>query len=193
MCIVCRASGGPDEHLRFARAPDGAVGFDVKAKLPGRGAWVCAKVACVDKATDAKHGGFARAFDAPVVFDGRALRADVAAGLLAEVTERLGLLRRQGALITGRDEVVRAVEREALMAIGVAADLSANSRHELAERAPGMTQITLPPMEAIGAAIGTRDVGVVGIPKREGQRLMAAATKWAPFAASSTTTTATTT
>ena len=42
MCIVCRKSGGPDEHLRFARSPDGAVGFDVKARLPGRGAWVCA-------------------------------------------------------------------------------------------------------------------------------------------------------
>jgi predicted RNA-binding protein YlxR (DUF448 family)/ribosomal protein L7Ae-like RNA K-turn-binding protein len=185
MCIVCRASGGPDGLLRFARSPDGAVGFDVKARLPGRGAWVCAVPRCVDKASDVKHGGFARAFDAAVVFDGAALRAAVVSGLLAEVCERLGLLRRQGALIVGRDEVIRAAERFNLVAIGLAHDLSENSRHELQERAPTMTTITLPSMEQMGVAVGTRPVGVVGIPKKVGDRLVSAALRWAAFAAPS--------
>ena len=109
------------------------------------------------------------------------MRGAVADGLLAEVCERLGLLRRQGALILGRDEVVRAAERRGLIAVGVAQDLSDRSRDELRERAPGMIQVTLPTMEVVGGAVGTRPVGIVGVPRLGGERLQAAATRWARY------------
>lgn len=175
-CIVCRASGETDALLRFARAPDGAVGFDVGERLPGRGAWVCATTTCLTKATDPKHGGFARAFDAAVVFDGAVLRDDVKALLRAQVLERLGLLRRRGALITGREEVLRRVAD--LAAIGLASDLSDGSRHELSERAT-VPLIALPTMPEVTAAIGhDKPVGVVGVPRVEGAGLLAALRRW---------------
>jgi predicted RNA-binding protein YlxR (DUF448 family) len=180
MCIVCRAAGSPETLLRFARSPDGAVGFDVRARLPGRGAWVCATPSCLQKASDPKHGGFARAFDAAVVFDGATLRREVEEALHADVCDRLGLLRRQGSLILGRDDAIRHLPD--LAGIGLAIDLSENSRHELQERAVGATLVTLPPMVEVTAAVGhDRAVGVVGIPKRGGDALLQAAVRLTPF------------
>ncbi len=173
-CIVCRSSGQTEAFLRFARAPDGAVGFDVAEKLPGRGAWLCAKASCLDKATDVKHGGFARAFDAAVVFDGKALRDDVRATLRARVVERLGLARRRGALVLGREAALQ--EQPKLVAIGLAADLSQNSRDELTERAT-VPLVTLPTMAELTAAVGhDREVGVVGIVGDAS--LLSAVTRW---------------
>lgn len=165
-CIVCRATKTPDELLRFARAPDGAVGFDVKAVLPGRGAWVCVAGGCLEKAVaskQAKNDVWGRAFDAAVVFDGPALLAQVKGLLLADLLARLGLLRRQGLLITGRDEVVR--KKDTLAFVGLATDLSDNSQREMKEALPSTTTLPLPPMEQIADALGTRAVGVVGVVK----------------------------
>lgn len=180
-CVVCRASAPSRTMLRFARGRDGGIGFDVGAVLPGRGAWVCATRACLTKGLDPKHGGFARAFDAAVVIDA-GLGAAVVAAVEADVLARLQLLRRQGQLVLGRDEVFR--RAGALRAVALAADLSANSRAEVAEAlstpasstetpasstgTPSTTTlpppVTLPPMERLGEALGTRAVGVVGLP-----------------------------
>jgi predicted RNA-binding protein YlxR (DUF448 family) len=163
MCIVCRASKVPAELLRFARSVDGAVGFDVAARLPGRGAWVCAQKACLEKATDPKHGGFARAFDAAVVFEPLALREQVRALLHADVLARLGLLRRQGQLILGRDDVARRMINLAF--VGLSIDLSENSRHEVKETLIDVELVPFAPMAVVGEALGVRPVGVVGVLK----------------------------
>jgi predicted RNA-binding protein YlxR (DUF448 family) len=144
------------------RAPDGAVAFDVRARLDGRGAWTCARAACVARAVD--KGGFARAFEAPIIADADLVGA-VRAVLSREVLQALGLLRKAGQLVAGRDEVARAVVDGAAVGGGgaatlvLAADLSANSRAEveplLATRANG------PPMADIGAAIGRKPTGVL--------------------------------
>ena len=166
------------ELLRFARSVDGAVGFDVKNRLQGIGAWVCASSSCLNKALDPKQGGFARAFDAPVVFEAATLRAQVLTGLDAEVKNALGLMRRQGSLVPGREDVVRRASE--LMAVGLAADLSDNSRHEIEERVPDLQRVMLPPMAELGQAIGMQDrpAGVVGIPKFGGAGLLAAIARW---------------
>src|SRR5688572_28021735 len=104
--------------LRFARAPDGAVGFDVRAQLPGRGAWTCASEACVRKAVDRE--AFQRAFDAPVIAKADELAAQVRATLTAEALAGLGMLRRTGTLAAGRDDVERALQGGAVGAVVVA-------------------------------------------------------------------------
>jgi hypothetical protein len=146
--------------LRFARASDGAVGFDVAHRLPGRGAWVCATRRCLDKAVEPRHGAFARAFDAPCLVTGAPLADAVRAALLDDVLARLGLLRRAGDLVLGRDEVIR--QKDSLVWLAFADDLSAGSRHEVLEGLEGRACARLPAMSAVGAAVGGRPVGVVG-------------------------------
>lgn len=97
-CIVTRQVRPADEMLRFVRAPDGTVVFDLKRRLPGRGAWVEARHESVAIAARKNH--FSRAFKAPT----RApddLDAQVRDQLAANVLGALGLERRAGRLAVG--------------------------------------------------------------------------------------------
>ena len=58
------------ELIRVVRSPQGEVSLDFKGKLPGRGAYVCHDVACLQKAR--KTRALERAFDTaipPEVYD----------------------------------------------------------------------------------------------------------------------------
>ena len=171
LCVACRASKVPAEMLRFARSIDGAVGFDVAARLPGRGAWLCATTACLATVTEPRHSNkqpehWARSFDAAVVFEGPALREQVRVLLNGDVLARLGLLRRQGDLVLGRDDVAR--RQENLAFVGISVDLSDNSRHEVTETLTSMELVAFPPMAVVGQALGVRPVGVVGVMQSHG-------------------------
>ena len=39
-CVLTRRKGTRDELIRLALGPDGAVAPDVRARAPGRGAWI---------------------------------------------------------------------------------------------------------------------------------------------------------
>ncbi|SRR5579884_1796434 len=46
-CVACRTTDAKRELLRVVRQPDGAVRYDPKGKLSGRGAYVCANPGCI--------------------------------------------------------------------------------------------------------------------------------------------------
>ena len=113
-CIVTRVSSRRNDLLRFVVSPEGNVVPDLKASLPGRGAWTVPKASAVKEAVE--RNLFARAF-----------RRDVRAGQLQERTRellvedalaRLGLARKAGALVAGFvkcETKVRAAEVRALV------------------------------------------------------------------------------
>jgi predicted RNA-binding protein YlxR (DUF448 family) len=45
--VACRATDEKRDLLRVVRPPDGVVVYDPRGKLAGRGAYVCAKAACI--------------------------------------------------------------------------------------------------------------------------------------------------
>lgn len=49
-CVGCGRERSKKELLRVARSPDGAVAIDVSGKAPGRGAYVCADLNCIEAA-----------------------------------------------------------------------------------------------------------------------------------------------
>jgi predicted RNA-binding protein YlxR (DUF448 family) len=49
-CVACRDTDEKRDLLRVVRQPDGSVLYDSKGKLSGRGAYVCAKVSCIELA-----------------------------------------------------------------------------------------------------------------------------------------------
>src|ERR1700710_90886 len=59
-CIVTREKRSKDGLIRFVVSPDRQVVPDIRAKLPGRGAWVLADAATVAMAV--KRKAFSRAF-----------------------------------------------------------------------------------------------------------------------------------
>ena len=49
-CIACGTAADKRMLLRIVRSPEGDVGFDVTGRKPGRGAYLCFKEECFEKA-----------------------------------------------------------------------------------------------------------------------------------------------
>ena len=63
-CIGCRRSLPKGELLRLARAPDGTLRPDPAGRMQGRGAYVCDRSECAERARSA--GAYGRSLRAPV-------------------------------------------------------------------------------------------------------------------------------
>lgn len=113
-CIVTRQARAPDELIRFVAGPDGAVVPDLKRNLPGRGCWVGAERALIDRAVGKDL--FSRALQTPVTagpdFGERldALLAKTALGAL-------GLARKAGAVALGAAKVEASVRSNKVAAV----------------------------------------------------------------------------
>jgi predicted RNA-binding protein YlxR (DUF448 family) len=105
-CIVNRRAAPPDGLLRFVVGPDGVVVPDLKARLPGRGAWVTASRAAVAEAVRRKL--FARAFRREVVVP--ADLPDLVDRLVeAQAIASLSLANKAGAVVAGFSKVESAL------------------------------------------------------------------------------------
>jgi predicted RNA-binding protein YlxR (DUF448 family) len=128
-CIVTRKAGGAAGLIRFVRGPDGAIVADLKRNLPGRGCWVTADRAHVDRA--AAKNLFARALKSPVVVpedlggmvDGLMARAALGA---------LGLARKAGSAVFGAAKVENAVRGGSALMVLHAADAADDGIRKIA-------------------------------------------------------------
>lgn len=101
-CIVTGEVQPKRGLIRFVSGPDGIVVPDLAEKLPGRGIWVAADRAAIEKA--AAKGLFARAAKAPVKApDG--LADMVEAGLARRVVDLISLARKSGRAVAGFEKV----------------------------------------------------------------------------------------
>lgn len=66
-CVGCGKEDAKTNLLRVVRSPDGTVQVSVSGKAPGRGAYVCANIACVRLAK--KKNALSRALKHPVEKD----------------------------------------------------------------------------------------------------------------------------
>ncbi len=106
-CILSRRTASRHDLIRLALGPDGEVAPDVRARAPGRGAWIGVSRAELDEA-NAKgklKGALQRAFktndlDVPADLGERIEKA-----LRQATLDRLGMEARSGNLINGSDRV----------------------------------------------------------------------------------------
>lgn len=113
-CIVTRRSADPDALIRFVAGPDAQVVPDIRRKLPGRGCWVTADRAHVEKAIARKL--FGRALKAELVIPDNL--ADMIDRLLAQsALGSLGLARKAGRVVTGATQVDKAVRSGEAIAV----------------------------------------------------------------------------
>lgn len=101
-CIVTGEVQPKAGLVRFAIGPEGEVVPDVLGRLPGRGIWVTADRAAIEKA--AKKGLFARAARRAVKAP-EGLADLVEAQLLRRVTDLLSMARKAGDAVTGFEKV----------------------------------------------------------------------------------------
>ena len=63
-CVGCREMRPKKELIRVVKSPEGTVSLDFGGKKPGRGAYVCHDVACLQKAR--KSRALERAFETAI-------------------------------------------------------------------------------------------------------------------------------
>lgn len=122
-CIVTRASGSSDDLIRFVAGPDGRLVPDLKRKLPGRGCWVTAERAVVEKAVKRKL--FARALKTDVAVPGN-LADEIDRLMLADLLGMMGLARKAGQFIGGAVKVGEAARSGNAVAVFHAVDAAAD-------------------------------------------------------------------
>lgn len=66
-CVACRQTDEKRDLLRVVRQSDGSVVYDLKGKLSGRGAYVCASATCIAQAR--KRKGLERSLKASGIAD----------------------------------------------------------------------------------------------------------------------------
>jgi len=132
-CILSGEHAARDALIRLALGPDGSVAPDVRARAPGRGAWIGVDRAAVD-AANAKgklRGALARAFKTNALNVPADLGARIEAALRQAVLDRLGLEARASNLLLGSEKIEVAARRGQVELLLHAADASAEGRRKL--------------------------------------------------------------
>jgi uncharacterized protein len=192
-CILSRRTASRDELIRLALGPDGEVAPDVRARAPGRGAWIGVDRATLD-AAQAKgklKAALARAFKTGEAAAPADLGARIEAALAQAALDRLGLEARAGSLLLGAERIETAARRGDVVALLHAADSSAEGRRKLdqawrvglEEEGSGRQGLVLPAARTIlSLALGRENVvHVAVIDRAAAARVDHALSRWRAF------------
>ena len=192
-CILTRERDGRNALVRLALAPDGQVLPDVRAKAPGRGAWIGVTHAelAAALAKGRLKGALSRAFKGAPFTLAPDLPDRIVAALERNAMDRLGLEARAGTLLTGGERIVAAARSGQLHALYHAADASADGAGKLAqawrvgrdEEGSGLKGLTLPsPRAILSLALGRENVVHIGVTDRAAARRVGdALDRWLHF------------
>jgi predicted RNA-binding protein YlxR (DUF448 family) len=132
-CILTRRKATKDELIRLALSPDGEVAPDVRARAPGRGAWISVSRSELDSA-NAKgklKAALQRAFKTSDVKVPADLGERTGQALRQATLDRLGMEARAGNLINGSDKVEAAARSGKVHLLIHAADAAEGGRRQL--------------------------------------------------------------
>ena len=132
-CVLTRRKGTRDELIRLALGPDGSVAPDVRARAPGRGAWIGVTRAELDSA-NAKgrlKPALQRAFKTNNVTVAANLGERIEAALRQTALDRLGMEARAGNLINGADKIENAARSGKVALLIHAADAGEDGNRSL--------------------------------------------------------------
>jgi predicted RNA-binding protein YlxR (DUF448 family) len=132
-CILTRDAAPRDVLIRLALSPAGELFPDVRAKAPGRGAWIGVDRSTLE-AAQAKgklRGALARAFKGAPISLPDDLGDRIEAALRQAALDRLGLEARSGTLITGSEKIEAAARKGEVELLLHAADASEDGNRKL--------------------------------------------------------------
>src|SRR4029453_14750533 len=132
-CILTRRTAPREDLIRLALGPDGQVAPDVRAREPGRGAWIGVGRQALDEA-NAKgklKGALAKAFKTGDIDVPADLGERIETALRSQALDRLGLEARGGTLINGAERVEAAARQGKVKLLIHAADAGEDGRRKL--------------------------------------------------------------
>ncbi len=189
-CIISGDRAPKAGLIRLALSPDGLVAPDVRARAPGRGAWIGVDRAAFDVALKKGklRGALIRAFKTPAIAVPDDLGSLIENNLHRALLERLGLEMRSGAILLGGEKIENAARAGQLAALLHACDAADDGRRKLdqawrvgqALEGSGVTGLVLAANRAmLGAALGREQVVHVGITdKAAAARVLALVERW---------------
>ena len=132
-CILSGEHGARDALIRLALSPEGEVLPDVRAKAPGRGAWIGVDRETLEAAqTKGKlRGALARAFKGAPLSIPDDLGERIEAALRQAALDRLGLEARSGTLLTGSERIENAARKGEVQLLLHAADAGEDGNRKL--------------------------------------------------------------
>jgi predicted RNA-binding protein YlxR (DUF448 family) len=132
-CILTRDAAPQAALLRLALSPDGELLPDVRAKAPGRGAWIGVDRPTLEtaQAKGKLRGALARAFKGAPVRVPDDLPDRIEAALRQAALDRLGLEARSGTLLTGSEKIDVACRKGEVELLLHAADAGEDGNRKL--------------------------------------------------------------
>ena len=141
-CVVTRQKASPEHLIRFVCGPDGVIVPDIRAKLPGRGAWVTAQAEIVRLGV--KRGVVARALR---VRSRPAKGSDVSPALImlpdmaefvdqlleSDALQGLALANKAGMVISGYAKLEASLAQQTMLALFHASDGGPDGRRKLGQ------------------------------------------------------------
>ena len=115
-CIACRQSKAQDQLVRYVVAPDGALLVDYRHRLPGRGAYTCIDLSCLQAAVSKKQ--FQRSFSGKCgEVSAEALQTGLQQALLQRIANLIGMARKSGQVVSGSNAVLMALRQKSKQAL----------------------------------------------------------------------------
>jgi len=188
-CILSGGHGARDRLIRLALSPDGEVLPDVRARAPGRGAWIGVDGKALEEARckGKLRGALLRAFKTDRLSIPEDLAERIESALRQTTLDRLGLEARAGTLITGAERIETAARRGELHLLIHAADAGADGCRALDQAwrvGGGAAQGLVFPAERaiLSLALGRQNVVHIGIvDAAAAARVLSALTRWRAF------------
>ncbi|RYY34751.1 MAG: DUF448 domain-containing protein [Sphingomonadales bacterium] len=192
-CILSGEKEAREHLVRLALSPDGDVLPDVRAKAPGRGAWIGVNRIELEAAI-AKgklRGALARAFKGATLRVPDDLPGRIASQLERNLLDRLGLESKSGAMITGGEKLEKAARAGKLHMLLHASDAGADGAGKLAQawrvgsdlEGSDLKGLTLPlPRTILSLALGRENVVHAGLTDaKAARRVSDALDRWLHF------------
>ena len=132
-CILSGEHGARDNLIRLAMGRDGGIAPDVRAKAPGRGAWIGVDRQALEaaQARGKLKGALSRAFKTGDVTIPADLGERIEGALRQGALDRLGLEARSGTLLTGSEKIEVALRRGDVHLLIHAADAGDDGNRKL--------------------------------------------------------------
>ncbi|QDP19966.1 DUF448 domain-containing protein [Sphingomonas xanthus] len=188
-CVLSRVVRPKDALVRLALGPDGQVAPDVRARAPGRGAWIGVDRRTVDEA-NAKgrlKGALSRAFKTQALEIPSDLGERIETALRQHALDRLGLEARGGMLVNGAERVEAAARQGKVHLLIHAADAGADGRRKLDQAwrvgGGGPAGLEFPePRTILSMALGRENVVHIALTDAAAaRRVLSAIARWRAF------------